>query len=74
MMFLVNPLALLALSLSAVISTVSGALYTDLSQLPFDTDYDFIIVGGEWIFPVYKDFNNIGIPKLGRRVASWLIV
>lgn len=53
MMFLVNHLALLALSLSAVTSTVSGALFTSPSQLPCDPNYDFIIVGGEWIFPLY---------------------
>ena len=54
MMLLVNCLALLALSLSSVTSTVSGALFTSPSQLPRNPNYDFIIVGGEWILPLYK--------------------
>ena len=44
--FLVNHV-LLALSVSAVTSTVSGALFTSPSQLPPNAKYDFIIVGGE---------------------------
>jgi len=51
MVFLVNHLSLLALSVSAVTLSVSGALFTDSSQLP-PKNYDFIIIGGECIFPV----------------------
>ena len=66
-MFLVNHhhFALLALSLSAVTSTVLGALFTDLSQLPLNTNYDFIIVGGEWIFPVHRGLITLPLSWSG---------
>jgi hypothetical protein len=59
MVFFVNHLALLALSVSAVTSSVSGALFTNPSQLPKNTNYDFIIVGGECVSPVYKHKTNL---------------
>lgn len=49
-MLLVNNFSLLALSVSTVISTVTGTLFTSPSQLPVEPNYDFIIVGGEWGF------------------------
>ncbi|KAF8797579.1 aryl-alcohol oxidase-like protein [Phlegmacium glaucopus] len=46
MVFFFNHLSLLVLSVAAVTSSVSGALFTNPSQVPKNTKYDFIIVGG----------------------------